>query len=342
MKINIIAGPCSAESKDQVITTARQLRNIGITTFRAGVWKPRTYPGTFEGCGEDALPWLQQVQEDLGMEVATEVATPDHIAAALRYGIQMFWLGARTTANPFAVQAIADTLSVLPHDRDRIRLLVKNPTSPDLDLWIGAIERLKKSGITSIIAVHRGFSSYEKTDYRNQPMWQLPMDFRRRMPDMPLYCDPSHIGGRRELIQPLSQEALDLGYDGLIIESHCNPDEALSDAQQQLTPQQLGQMLGALTVRDHDTATEGLDILRKQIDELDSQLIDIIERRMNVSREIGQYKKQHNMTVFQSGRYKEVLERLTTIAQEKGIDKRCAKLIFEAIHEESVRQQLEN
>ena len=324
------------------MATAQELRDLGISTFRAGVWKPRTYPGNFEGRGEEALPWLQEVQKELDMKVAIEVATPLHVTTALRYGIKIFWIGARTTANPFAVQAIADELAQALSAADGIRLLVKNPTSPDLDLWIGAIERFRKSGVKNITAVHRGFSAYEKTEYRNQPMWQLAMDFRRRMPDVPLYCDPSHIGGKRELIQPLSQKALDLGFDGLMIESHYCPDKALSDADQQLTPQELGQMIDSLTVRDSNTAAEGLDILRKQIDELDSQLIDIVERRMMVSKEIGQYKKQHNLTVFQSGRYKEVLERLIALAQKKGIDKRCAKLIFEAIHEESVRQQLEN
>ena len=339
----VIAGPCSAESEAQVMQTATELAAFGITKFRAGVWKPRTRPGCFEGCGEAALPWLQRVQSELGMKVIIEVATPEHVELALKYGITSFWIGARTTANPFAVQAIADEIRQrlpFPDAKEDSLLMVKNPMNPDIDLWVGAIERLRESGIKHIVAVHRGFSTYEKTQYRNQPMWQLPMDFRRRMPDVPLYCDPSHIGGRRELVHQLSQQALDLGFDGLMIESHCRPECALSDAEQQLTPLELHEMLGKLIVRDRHSSNEGLDILRKQIDSLDSQLIDIIARRMGISREIGLYKKEHNMTVFQSNRYKQVLERLVADANERGIDASCIKTIFEAIHEESVRQQM--
>lgn len=338
---NVIAGPCSAESEEQVMQTATQLAAFGITTFRAGVWKPRTRPGCFEGRGEEALRWLARVRKEMGMRVAVEVATPEHVELALRYGIDILWLGARTTANPFAVQAIADALASLDDEaKANVRLLVKNPMNPDIDLWIGAIERLKAVGITDVSAVHRGFSAYGQSEYRNAPMWQLPMDFRRLLPNVALLCDPSHIGGRKDLVRPIAQEALDLGFDGLMIESHCCPSCALSDANQQLTPDELGKIIDELVVRDRNSSHEQIDILRKQIDELDSQLLDIVGRRMDISRAIGQYKKEHNMTVFQSNRYKAVLEGLLSQAREKGIDENCIKTIFEAIHEESVRQQL--
>ncbi|MDO5447123.1 MAG: bifunctional 3-deoxy-7-phosphoheptulonate synthase/chorismate mutase type II [Prevotellaceae bacterium] len=332
----IIAGPCAAESESQVMETATLLASMGITTFRVGVWKPRTHPGCFEGRGEEALKWLGRVKKDLSMKVAVEVATPEHVRLALDYGVDILWIGARTTANPFLVQAIADELSHVSRD---IQVFVKNPTNPDVDLWIGSIERIKAAGISKIAAVHRGFSTYGRSEYRNNPMWQLPMDFRRRMPEIPLLCDPSHIGGKRELVAPISQQALDLGFDGLMIECHCSPEKALSDSQQQLMPKELGAVLASLTVRDHDSKLEQINILRKQIDELDSQMIDVIARRMEICREIGRYKKENNMTVFQSNRYKSVLERLMNEAQKRNVDADCVKAIFEAIHEESVRQQ---
>ena len=334
----IIAGPCSAESESQVMATATLLSSMGVKVFRAGVWKPRTHPGCFEGCGEVALKWLSRVRTELGMRVAVEVATPEHVRLAIDNGIDILWLGARTTANPFLVQGIADELE---HTKtEGLLVLVKNPTNPDVDLWIGAIERIRRAGIDDVAAVHRGFSSYGKSEYRNNPMWQLPMDFKRRQADIPLICDPSHIGGKRELVAPISQQALDLGFDGLMIECHSKPEEALSDAQQQLTPQDLGKLLESLVVRNRDSKLEQINILRKQIDELDSQMIDIIARRMEVSREIGRYKKENNITVFQSDRYKTILERLTEEAQRRDIDAECIKAIFEAIHEESVRQQI--
>ena len=227
----VIAGPCSAETEEQVMTTATQLAHKGCHMFRAGVWKPRTKPGGFEGNGEMAMPWLKRVKNETGMLVAVEVATPEHVETALKYGIDILWVGARTSANPFAVQAIADSLKGVD-----IPVLVKNPVNPDLDLWIGALERINQAGVTRMAAIHRGFSSYDKKIYRNLPMWQIPIELRRRIPELPLICDPSHIGGRRELIAPLCQQAMDLGFDGLLVESHCDPDRAWSDAKQQVTP----------------------------------------------------------------------------------------------------------
>ncbi|MBQ7472075.1 MAG: 3-deoxy-7-phosphoheptulonate synthase, partial [Prevotella sp.] len=241
----VIAGPCSAESEEQVMNTARELKEKGCHNFRAGVWKPRTKPGGFEGHGEKALPWLQQVKKETGMLVATEVATPKHVELCMKYGVDILWVGARTTANPFAVQALADSLKGVD-----VPVFVKNPVNPDLELWIGALERINQAGVKRIGAIHRGFSSYDKKIYRNTPQWQIPIELRRRNPDLPLICDPSHIGGRRELIAPLCQQAMDLGMDGLIVESHCDPDKAWSDAKQQVTPDVLDYILSLLVIRD--------------------------------------------------------------------------------------------
>lgn len=331
----LIAGPCSAESNTQVIEVAANLADMGIGIFRAGVWKPRTRPGGFEGYGEEALTWLVAAKQQYGLKLAVEVATPEHVKLACRYGIDIFWIGARTTANPFAVQALADAMR-----GNEKPVMVKNPLNPDIDLWIGAIERFRDAGIKDIYAIHRGFSSYEQTQYRNSPMWQIPMDFRRRMPDVPLICDPSHMGGRRDYVLPLSQQALDLGFDGLMIECHCKPDEAMSDSAQQVTPNEFRQIISKLIVRDSSDVREGLDLLRQQIDELDEELINLIAQRMQVSRKIGEYKKKYNMTVFQSGRYKSVMDKLIAMARKKQIDEKCIKTIFETIHEESVREQL--
>ena len=282
----VIAGPCSAETEEQVMTTARQLADKGCHIFRAGVWKPRTKPGGFEGNGEKALPWLAKVKEETGMLVATEVATPEHVELCLKYGVDILWIGARTTANPFAVQALADSLQGVD-----IPVFVKNPVNPDIELWIGALERINRAGVERIGLIHRGFSSYDKKMYRNLPMWQIPIELHRRYPSLPIVCDPSHIGGRRDLIAPLCQQAMDLGFDGLIVESHCSPDEAWSDAAQQVTPDVLDYILSLLVVRDEIVTTEGITQLRRQIDELDNQLIEILSKRMRVCREIGQYKK---------------------------------------------------
>lgn len=331
----VIAGPCSAETEDQVLTTARELATRGCRIFRAGVWKPRTKPGGFEGNGEAALPWLRRVKAETGMLVSTEVATPEHVELSLRYGIDIVWIGARTSANPFAVQAIADSLRGVD-----IPVFVKNPISPDLELWIGAMERLYQAGISRMAAIHRGFSSYDNKIYRNAPMWQIPIELRRRIPQLPIICDPSHIGGQRALIAPLSQQAMDLGFDGLIIETHCQPDAAWSDARQQITPEMLYTILQQLVIRDKQSSTEGIDLLRKQIDELDNGLIDILANRMRICREIGRYKKQHNMTILQTGRYNEILDKRAAQGALCDIDPDFVKEIFEHIHEESIRQQM--
>ncbi len=332
----VIAGPCSAETEEQVMTTATQLAEKGCHMFRAGVWKPRTKPGGFEGNGEIALPWLKRVKEETGMLVATEVATPQHVELALKYGIDILWIGARTTANPFAVQALADSMKGI-----ETPVFVKNPVNPDLELWIGALERVNGAGVKRLAAIHRGFSSYDKKIYRNLPMWQIPIELHRRIPELPIICDPSHIGGRRDLIAPLCQQAMDLGMDGLIVESHCTPEKAWSDANQQVTPDILDYILSILVIRDQVQTTENITALRKQIDEVDNQLIDLLAKRMRISREIGQYKKEHGMTIVQASRYSEILEKRGAQGSLLGINSDCIKSIFEHIHQESVNQQIE-
>lgn len=332
----VIAGPCSAETEEQVMTTAQQLAAKGCHMFRAGVWKPRTKPGGFEGNGEKALPWLQRVKKETGMLVSTEVATPEHVELCLKYGLDILWVGARTSANPFAMQALADSLKGVD-----IPVFVKNPVNPDLELWIGALERINQAGIKRLAAIHRGFSSYDKKIYRNTPMWQIPIELRRRIPNLPIICDPSHIGGRRELIAPLCQQAMDLGLDGLIVESHCSPDEAWSDAKQQVTPDVLDYILNLLVIRDETVTTEGINTLRHQIDDLDNQLMDLLSKRMRVCREIGQYKKEHNMTVLQPTRYGEILDKRSAQGALCGMGNEFVRTIFEAVHEESVRQQMD-
>ncbi len=332
----VIAGPCSAETEEQTLETARQLAAKGIKIFRAGIWKPRTKPGGFEGVGSVGLPWLRRVKQETGMLTAVEVATAKHVYEALKYGVDILWIGARTTANPFAVQEIADVLQGVD-----IPILIKNPVNPDVELWIGAIERVYNAGIRRLAVIHRGFSTYDKTVYRNIPQWHIPIELRRRMPEMPIICDPSHIGGRRELIASISQQALDLQFEGLIIESHCNPDEAWSDKNQQITPDVLEQILQHLVVRKMNQTTEDLSILRHQIDELDNQLLEVLAKRFRVSREIGTYKKEHGMPVLQTLRYDEILHNRVAQAESIGINGDFMKNILEAIHEESVRVQLE-
>lgn len=331
----VIAGPCSAETEEQVMETAKSLAAKGCHMFRAGVWKPRTKPGGFEGNGEIALPWIKRVKDETGMLVGTEVATPEHVELALKYSMDILWVGARTSANPFAMQALADSLQGID-----VPVLVKNPVNPDLELWIGALQRLNQAGIKRLAAIHRGFSSYDNKMYRNSPMWQIPIELRRRIPELPIICDPSHIGGRRDLIAPLCQQAMDLGFDGLIVESHCTPDCAWSDASQQVTPDILDYILSQLVVRDGHSSTEGIRQLRSQIDELDDNLMDLLAKRFRVCREIGTYKKEHNMTVLQSNRYKEILEKRGAQASLCGMDGQFAAQVFELIHEESIRQQL--
>ncbi len=332
----VIAGPCSAETEQQVINTATQLANKGVKIFRAGIWKPRTKPGGFEGIGVEGLPWMKRVQQETGMLVATEVATPKHVEASLEAGIDLLWVGARTVANPFAVQELADSLKGVD-----VPVLVKNPVNPDLELWIGGLERINGAGIKRLGVIHRGFSSYDKRIYRNLPMWHIPIELHRRFPNLPIVCDPSHIGGARELIAPLCQQAMDLGFDGLIVESHCNPDAAWSDAKQQVTPDVLDFILDKLVIRDASQSTESLEMLRRQIDEIDNTLIETLSKRMRLSREIGLYKKEHGMTVVQTGRYSEILDKRGAQGVLCGMDANFMKIVFEAIHEESVRQQID-
>ncbi|MDR0988849.1 MAG: bifunctional 3-deoxy-7-phosphoheptulonate synthase/chorismate mutase type II [Prevotellaceae bacterium] len=332
----VIAGPCSAETLEQVMATARPLSDRGIRIFRAGIWKPRTKPGGFEGVGVEGLAWLKAVKQETGMQVATEVATAKHVYECLKAGIDMLWIGARTTANPFAMQEIADALQGAD-----LPILVKNPVSPDLDLWIGAMERIYNAGLHRIAAIHRGFSSYDKKLYRNLPQWHIPIELRRRLPEVPIFCDPSHIGGKRELIASLSQQAMDLGFDGLIVESHCDPDCAWSDASQQVTPEVLDYILNLLVIRSETQTTEPLSQLRKQIDECDNNLMQELAKRMRISREIGTFKKEHDMTILQTGRYSEILEQRGQRGEQLGMDAGFIKKVWEAIHEESVRQQLE-
>lgn len=332
----IIAGPCSAETEEQVMQTAFQLANRGIKIYRAGIWKPRTKPGGFEGVGEQGLAWLQRVKQETGMYVTTEVATAKHVDAALHAGMDMLWIGARTCANPFAMQEIADALQGTD-----IPILVKNPVNPDLELWIGGMERLNNAGIKRIAAIHRGFSSYDKNIYRNLPQWHIPIELRRRIPNLPIFCDPSHIGGKRELIAPLSQQAMDLGFDGLIVESHCTPDCAWSDAAQQITPDILAYILNLLVIRKDTQTTENLNELRIQIDECDNHIIEILAKRMRICREIGTYKKEHGLTILQTGRYNEILEKRGAQGELCGMNADFIRTVFEAIHSESVRQQME-
>ena len=331
----VMAGPCSAETEAQVMQTAQALARKGCHIFRAGLWKPRTKPGGFEGQGQKALPWLRRVKEETGMLIATEVATPQHIELCLKHSIDVLWIGARTTANPFAMQALADSL----HGVD-IPVLVKNPVNPDLELWIGSMERINRAGIRRLGAIHRGFSSYGGKIYRNSPMWQIPLELRRRIPALPILCDPSHIGGRRELIAPLCQQAMDLGFDGLIVETHHTPDQAWSDAQQQVTPDRLDVILSHLVVRDKQQTVEAIDQLRRQIDDLDNQLIELLSNRMRICREIGRYKREHNITVFQASRYNEILEKRGAQATHCDMSAEFVATVFENVHQESVRQQM--
>ncbi|MBQ7999575.1 MAG: bifunctional 3-deoxy-7-phosphoheptulonate synthase/chorismate mutase type II [Bacteroidales bacterium] len=332
----VIAGPCSAESREQVLETAASLAAKGIKIFRAGIWKPRTKPGGFEGVGAVGLPWLKEVKQTTGILTATEVATPYHVFEAIKAGIDILWIGARTVANPFAMQELADALKGTD-----IPVLIKNPVNPDLELWIGAIERMYRAGITNLGVIHRGFSSYEKKLYRNLPLWHIPIELKRRYPNITVFCDPSHIGGKRELVAPIAQQALDLKFEGLIIESHCNPDCALSDAAQQITPDVLDYTLNMLVIRENGQTTENINILRKQIDEIDEKLLTILAKRMRISKEIGIYKKEHNMPILQSGRYNDILENRAKQGEALNLSGDFVTEIMKAIHEESVKVQME-
>ena len=331
----IIPGPCSAESEEQVMSVASELKNRGITLFRAGVWKPRTRPGCFEGVGQEALQWLQRVKRELDIPVSTEVATAVHVEQALAAGVDLLWIGARTTANPFAVQEIADALRGVD-----VPVLIKNPVNPDVDLWIGAFERINNAGVKRLGAIHRGFSAYGEKFYRNAPQWQLPIEFRRRLGNVPMICDPSHIGGKRELVFSLSQQALDLNFDGLMIETHCNPVCALSDARQQVTPDELEIILGKLVHRSADAVNADFLSYRNRLDEIDDMLMELLVKRMAISREIGAVKREKGLTVFQPFRYNKTIERYTKYCSDSKMDIEAVKSIFEAVHSESIRQQL--
>jgi chorismate mutase len=335
-----IAGPCSAETQEQVLNIAHQLskNESRVTVFRAGVWKPRTRPGSFEGIGALALPWLQQVKKETGLLTAVEVANAHHVKLALEFDVDILWIGARTTVNPFAVQEIADVLQ----GTDKI-ILVKNPINPDLELWIGAFERLYKVGIRKLGAIHRGFSSYNKSQYRNQPNWQIPIDFKSRFPEIPMICDPSHICGRRDCLENVAQTALDLQYDGLIIESHHNPDAAWSDASQQITPTTLHEMIHRLTVREktfQDAAhLNQLTVLRNEIDQIDQKLIEVLTERMQIVNKIGQVKKEKNVAVLQNQRFNEIMDKMFQKAHQTGLSDEFITGLFREIHQESIRQQ---
>ncbi len=333
----IVAGPCSAENLEQTLETARQLKNKGLTLFRAGLWKPRTMPGAFEGVGSKGLEWLLQVKKVTGMKVATEVATREHVELCLDAGIDLMWIGARTTTNPFAVQEIADAL----YGHNEMVILVKNPVTPDIDLWIGALQRINNAGITMIGAIHRGFGVGANHMYRNAPEWHIPIELHRRFPNLPIICDPSHMGGKREHVPTLSQQALDMGFDGLFIESHYNPSCALSDSEQQLTPDDFQILINSLVIRRQNSQNEALDALRCMIDECDNNLIDVLSKRMSISREIGKYKKEHDMQVVQTSRFDEILKQRIMQAHEMGMSDDFMKKIMTIIHQESVRQQID-
>lgn len=333
----VIAGPCSAESEQQVMETAAQLHDEGITVFRAGIWKPRTRPGGFEGVGAVGLPWLSRVQKELGMKTSTEIANRYHAECAIDAGVDLLWIGARTSANPFAMQEVAD---VLAERNFQGPVLVKNPVNPDLELWIGALQRLYNAGIRRLGAIHRGFSTYGQHIYRNPPQWHIALELRRRYPQLPVICDPSHIGGKRELIAPLSQQAMDMGFDGLIIESHCNPDSAWSDKTQQVTPEVLSYILSTLVLRDQNATTENLAMLRREIDRIDNELLEVFNRRMGVCRQIGRYKKEHSMPVVQAGRYGDIMASRVEAAVRMHMGAEFMRTVLSAVHEESVRQQI--
>lgn len=334
----VIAGPCSAENEEQVFQTAYDLKSRGINVLRAGLWKPRTRPNCFEGVGEIGLPWLLRVRKELGMKISTEVANIHHVHEVLKAGIDMLWIGARTSANPFAMQEIADALKGTD-----IPVLVKNPVNPDVELWIGALERLNMAGLKKLGVIHRGFSAYGKHKYRNVPQWQLPIEIRRRYPEILMLCDPSHIAGKRMYVPEIAQQAMDLGFDGLIIESHICPDAALSDAAQQLTPESVGEMLGELVIRHAHTENiqyrESIDELRARIDAIDSELLDLLALRMKVSDEIGQYKKQNNITILQAGRWEKILQKVFAYGDKQGLDSEFLEKIFKAIHQASIDRQ---
>lgn len=335
----VIAGPCSAESEEQIMTTAKGCQEQGIHMFRAGIWKPRTHPGCFEGIGSEGLKWMQKAKKEYGLKICTEVASEKHVYECLKYGVDLVWIGARTTANPFLVQEIANAL----RDTD-IPVLVKNPMNPDLDLWIGALERLNAVGIKKLGAIQRGFTSYEKIAYRNNPLWQVVIELRSRYPQLSIFSDPSHMGGKRDYLQEISQKSLDLGFEGLMIESHCNPSCALSDAGQQLVPEDLGKLLASLKVRTPEiggAGREAIEQLRAQIDIIDDNLLYTLSSRMKISRQIGEYKKENNIAIVQASRWDSLLAAVIEKGKAYGLTEEFVTNVFNAIHEASVQTQNE-
>ncbi|VXC29214.1 3-deoxy-7-phosphoheptulonate synthase [Flavobacterium sp. 9AF] len=334
----VIAGPCSAETEDQVLKIAHELKDSDVSIFRAGIWKPRTRPGGFEGVGAIGLKWLQKAKSETGLLMATEVATAAHVKLALEHDIDILWIGARTTVNPFAVQEVADALE----GTDKI-VLLKNPVNPDLALWIGGLERLYNANIKKLGVIHRGFSTYDKTKYRNNPEWQIAIELQNKFPDLPLICDPSHITGKRDMIQEVSQQALDLNYDGLIIETHIDPDNAWSDAAQQVTPDTLKKMFVDLRVRkvsdDESEFNQKMAKLRAQIDEFDGKLLEILGNRMKVADKIGELKKEKNVAILQNKRWNEILGKMILEGEEKGLSNEFVMQMFKAIHQESINHQ---
>lgn len=335
----IISGPCSAETEEQVIQTATRLAATGkVDILRAGIWKPRTRPGSFEGIGTKGLPWLQQARKASGLPVAVEVATGKQVEDALHFDVDVLWIGARTTVNPFSVQEVADALKGVD-----VPVLIKNPINPDLELWIGAVERVAKAGIKNIGLIHRGFSSYGNTEYRNAPMWHLAIEMKRRNPDMLLINDPSHICGRRDILMDVAQKAIDLDFDGLIIESHIDPDNAWSDAKQQVTPERLGEMISSIIWRKEDISSEELhaamEKMRQQINQLDDELLQLLGQRMKVADKIGQYKKDNNITILQTNRWNAILDRAFAKGQQLGLSREFITKYFDAVHMESINHQ---
>ena len=335
----IIAGPCSAETEEQVFETAKQLSEIGrVNLFRAGIWKPRTRPGNFEGVGEVGLKWLVDAGKQYKMPVTTEVANAKHVEQALKAGVDVLWVGARTTVNPFSVQEIADALKGID-----VPMMIKNPINPDLQLWVGAIERMQKAGLTDISAIHRGFSSFEKTKFRNEPKWGIPIELMRLFPEVPIICDPSHIGGKRELIQPISQKAMDMNMSGVMIETHITPDEAWSDAKQQITPSRLNELLDDLIIREKDSSNpeyiSKLDGLRTNIDEADEKLLSALAERFKIINEIGKFKKENNTTILQPERWFEILRTRGEIGSELNLNDAFVDQLLKLIHKESVAIQ---
>lgn len=340
-KPSVVAGPCSAESEEQVMETAKGLKELGINVLRAGIWKPRTHPGCFEGIGPEGLKWMQKARNEYGLKIATEVAGEKHVAECLKHEVDLVWIGARTTANPFLVQEIADALKGTD-----IPVLVKNPVNADLDLWIGALERLNMAGIRKLGVIHRGFSTFDKIQYRNDPQWQVAIELRSRYPELPFFVDPSHMGGSRDYILEISQRSLDLGFEGLMIESHCNPSVALSDAKQQLTPAELKDLLhNQIVVREKDSDSpewrENIDQLRVKIDVIDENILYALGSRMNVSRQIGEYKKSNNVAIIQPARWDALIGKVVEKGKEYGLPEKFLNDVFNAIHEASVEIQNE-